>query len=115
MGKRGVTIPRTVIDDLRKASAGRSRRGPGESWTHGWAFEEYRRSPDAAIEVPEGRVTLTRAGVEAYERAVRWVISQPGADQWDPEDVWSVVATLVATLPDDETEQAQAIERSISL
>jgi len=89
-----------ILSDLGVMANARVFEGATDAWTYGWCDAAYRRDPGAAIRTAEGRVRVAPDGVEAYERAMTRLRSMPHFTQrWDDEELWGVVAEMVATLP----------------
>jgi hypothetical protein len=109
------TLAKFVLADLEAAAAGRIFESGTEHWTYGWCVASYRRSPEAAIGIPSGRVRLTADGVEAYERAVSRLLESPQSQRWDPEELWGVVAELVASLPRGDQESNVILSARLNL
>jgi hypothetical protein len=84
---------------LTEVAAARIFEDAGEAWTYGWCSEGYRRRPEAAIRVSSGRVRLPLHAVEAYERAMSRLLASPVSQRWEAEELWGIVAEMVATLP----------------
>lgn len=91
-----------VIRDLTSAAKSRSLTD-NKPWSRGWSSPEYRRSGAAAIEHDGARaVGFEQAGVTSIESAVATIGKRPTIkDLYDAEELWSVVASLVGTLPLD--------------
>jgi hypothetical protein len=68
-------------------------------WNYGWCSESYRRSGNAAISSPNGPIALPSDGVEKYEALMALLQRQSSVrERWDPEELWGIVASLVAFL-----------------
>ena len=71
---------------------------PGlEPWDYGWVLPEYRASASAALAGPNGPVTISPEGRGAYAKAVELLSREASVrERWDLEELWGVVASLVA-------------------
>jgi hypothetical protein len=68
-----------------------------EPWEYGWSLRDYRNSSAAAILGSNGPVAITGAGLAAYEKAVeRLAKESPIRARWRREELWGIVASLVA-------------------
>ncbi|MFB6650822.1 hypothetical protein ACFCZ4_04510 [Streptomyces microflavus] len=86
-----------ITDLLVKAAATIVEAPDAEPWNYGWFLPDYRHSEGAALDTPDGPVTMTSEGVSAYEEAVQSLLNQPSVrDRWDAEEFWGLVASLVA-------------------
>ena len=82
-------------------------RGPGEPWVYGWCSPAHRHSPAAVIPFDKTRVVrFSKRGVKAIESAVERLLKQASFQKlWHEEEIWGVVASMIATLPIGEDEQ----------
>lgn len=70
-----------------------------EPWTEGWAYDDYRQSPDAAFAGPDGPLTMTEDGCRAFEDAIEALLHERDVKRrWAEKDLWSAVADLLAYL-----------------
>lgn len=108
-----------IISALLFAAKGRTTAEGPNPWDYGWCFEEYRRSSEASIaHDAESAVRLTPEGVRAYETAMHHLLKNSDiANRWDAEELWGVVASLIATLPirDDDVPLRTEIDRRVAL
>ena len=103
MTKRArATHVESVVATLLRVSALRSRV-TSKAWDYGWSQESYRRSPDAAITHDANTtIGLTSEGVNALEASVQQIRRMaPVSEVYDSEELWRLVATLIAQLPLD--------------
>ncbi|MFH9039477.1 hypothetical protein ACH4FA_08975 [Streptomyces sp. NPDC017966] len=97
MDDMGVSHQR-IADLLTKAATTIKEAPDAEPWDYGWFLPDYRRSERAALDSPDGPVTMTPDGVSAYEEAVESLLNQASIrDRWDGEEIWGLVASLVVT------------------
>jgi hypothetical protein len=102
MGKPKKDIDRIVNDLLSSAQQRKVVQGR-EAWNYGWSVEAYRRSAEAAIDTGRELVQIAPEGVESLEKAVKQLVKRPDVSQyWDHEELWGLVAHLVASLPWEE-------------
>jgi hypothetical protein len=48
--------------------------------------------------VPKGSLTFSASGMDAFEKAVNALLSEPAIKvRWAPEGFWSVIGSLIAT------------------
>jgi hypothetical protein len=96
--------PKRLEDDLFHAAKGRAIVQEKKAWDYGWCVEKYRRSADAAITAGTGQaVQLSSGAVTSLENAVKALLERPAVTgKWDRDELWGVIASLVATLPWDE-------------
>ncbi len=108
-----------ILGMLQFAASTRTYTDSPDAWDHGWCDENYRRSPHAAIRCGTSRVAqLTPSGVRAYETAVHLMLKTPEiAERWDDEEFWGVVASMLATIPEDGSaeEQRQRLSHRVAL
>lgn len=86
------------IDELLGAAVSHVQPAPGrETWDYGWSLPDYRRSARAAIESPNGPVTIVGAGLQAWEEAVGLLLKEPGISaRWAPDEFWGTLAGMTA-------------------
>jgi hypothetical protein len=104
-----------IVGLLVTASRTRTRAVNVEPWNYGWSQEKYRRSTDAAIASHGGAIRLSSAGVEAFEVAVKKLLAMPQIRRgWKGEEVWEMVADLVAALPDGDDAAREVASRAVA-
>jgi hypothetical protein len=113
MSRKADTL--AIVNLLVNAALGRSVT-MSEPWDYGWSIENYRRSPSAAMAHDRNKgVSLRPEAVAAFEQASTALLRISAIrDRYDPEEFWSVVASLVGTLPMDasrDTLQARITDR----
>ncbi|MCE9674055.1 hypothetical protein LY474_40320 [Myxococcus stipitatus] len=106
MGKQKALTPAEL---LWRAAAERTLepRGSKKPWVYGWCSQVHRYSAQALVPFDSERVVrFTQQGVEAIESAVVSLLRQASFRAiWDEEEIWGIVASMVATLPMDGMEQ----------
>ncbi|WP_367131521.1 hypothetical protein [Saccharothrix sp. HUAS TT1] len=87
---------RSVEDLLLSAISGIKLTKDRKPWNYGWYVADYRRSPRAAFETPDGSAYIDSAQLLDYERAVEnlWQ-DQNVRNRWSREEFWSVVIGLM--------------------
>jgi len=100
--------------ELLVKAAKRVVDAPGEkAWNFGWCQPEYRASPSAAFESPDGPKTIELGARHELEEAVRLLSREPAIRaRWDLEELWENVVGLViaaADASDSQTHLANAI------
>lgn len=108
-----------VADKLLPAAKERKPVQGIKAWNYGWSVEEYRRSARAAIDNGQGEIVqLTPQSVTSFEEGVAALLKRSEISQyWDAEELWGLVASLVASLPWDlgESELRSIIKARLSL
>ena len=82
------------------------------AWDYGWSEEEYRHSDTAAMTHDRDRsVSLTPDAVVALESAVHSLLRDSNVRElYDPEEFWSLAASLLGTLPLDYDSDQLSVE-----
>jgi hypothetical protein len=87
-----------------------------EPWDYGWCVAEHRRSPGARLTAPKGTVRVDLVGVEHLEAAMDALLKdQEIRKRWDPEELWSIVASLAVFLWDRTATLADAQRQVVRL
>ncbi len=69
----------------------------GEPWDYGWHLPDYRNSPTAAIQGPDGPVRLDREGLTAWEAAISHLLREPAVlARWTKDEFWGIAASMTA-------------------
>lgn len=105
--------PERIIDSLAMAS-GEVVPAPGrEPWAYGWGYEGYRRSGRAALPSKDGPVTLTAAGLAAFESAMVSLLRESAIrSRWNPEEFWRLVSSLIVAAS-SEPDKVKMLELNI--
>lgn len=95
--------------ELLANAAKRVVDAPGEkAWNYGWCLAEYRASPSAAIESPNGPKTIELDARQEFEEAVRLLSREPAIRaRWDLEELWGTVANRVVAAAEASEPKAQ--------
>ncbi|MFJ6794369.1 hypothetical protein [Streptomyces sp. NPDC091268] len=78
-------------------------------WNYGWCNETYRRSNAAAVSSPSGAAQMSAEAVGRLEELHKLLASNAKVrDRWDLEELWGVLATLVAAVSASENPPSSA-------
>ncbi len=88
------------IDGLFVRAAESVIPAPGrEPWTYGWGYADYRRSPEAALDSPDGPVTMSDDGRQAFEQALEALLKEDEINlRWEVQDFWFLMASFAVHL-----------------
>lgn len=89
------------VEDLLLMAAKSREPCRDEPWDYGWSSIEYRRSASASLTHDEEQaVKLSSDGVRTLEVAMEKLLRLPNVrDAYDPDELWSIVGSMIATLP----------------
>lgn len=88
--------PKESVSDLLETATQHIVPAPNRiPWDQGWHLPDYRRSARSAIQSISGPVTITGAGLDAWETAVERLLKERAVlDRWDTDELWGVVASM---------------------
>lgn len=88
-----------VIEGLLLGAASIVPAPDREAWDYGWAYEDYRHSPGAALTGVSGTVTIERAAIAPWEAAVLRLLRDPKIrTRWEADEFWSIMTSLTVDL-----------------
>lgn len=89
------------VEELLLMAAKSRETSPDEPWDYGWASMEYRRSATASLTHDEKQaVRLSPDGVRNLEVAMDKLLRVPKMQvAYDADELWSIVGSMIATLP----------------
>ncbi|WP_459801355.1 hypothetical protein [Herbidospora sp. RD11066] len=98
-----------AVELLVSAAEGIAPSPGRRAWNYGWHVESYRRSGKAAISLADEVFSLSAEGLIKYEELMSALTGQVRIrERWDSEEIWGVVASLIAHVSNAENAEALA-------